>query len=511
MENLKKKFNDLKSKINIKYLHILIIIIGTIFIALPIFHSNLWFDEAYSVALAKHGFKEIWIIGGADVHPILYYMILHIIYLIFGSNSIIAYRVFSTLCISLLSILGFTHIRKDFGEKTGFIFSFLTLFLPVSSMYSSEIRMYTLGMLLGSIMGIYAYRIWKNKIGKSTFTLFGLSSLAVAYTHYYGLMMAGIVNFLLFVYLLYKVIKNKRKDKVSNKNLITFLIVAVVQIIAYVPWLVCFLTQLKQVNSGFWISIKFPDTFYEIVTLQFIGNLEMKIALVLTAIYYIYLIVRIVRMIVEKENVKPALWCFGIYISIILIALLISNIMASKILLYRYMIILTGLFIFGMSYLMAKENKGYFAKIICIMILISSFVSIKTSIYEAYNSNNQEFMDYIKTNIEENDIVVYSNAINGAVVATELSDVKDNVTYFYNKDKWGVHEAYKAFSPYIIKKEDLGEILDNYSGRIWLVESGNTYDLFNQINKKYNISKIEDKQFKSEYKNFTYTIELLEK
>lgn len=57
-------------KINTKYLHIAMIILGIAFISLSIFHNNLWFDESYSVAMAKHSFAEIWQIGGKDVHPI---------------------------------------------------------------------------------------------------------------------------------------------------------------------------------------------------------------------------------------------------------------------------------------------------------------------------------------------------------------------------------------------------------------------------------------------------------
>ena len=57
-------------------LHIALIIIGAIFISVSIFHSNMWFDESYSVAMARHSFSEIWQIGGTDVHPILYYFCL---------------------------------------------------------------------------------------------------------------------------------------------------------------------------------------------------------------------------------------------------------------------------------------------------------------------------------------------------------------------------------------------------------------------------------------------------
>ena len=123
---------DLIKKLNLKYVHITLIILGTIFISLSIFHTNLWFDESYSVGISNHTFKNIWIIGGSDVHPVFYYCILHILNLIFGNN-ILVYRLFSMICTAVLGIIGFTHIRKDFGEKariTIFIFSIL---LPCGS------------------------------------------------------------------------------------------------------------------------------------------------------------------------------------------------------------------------------------------------------------------------------------------------------------------------------------------------------------------------------------------
>ena len=58
------------------WLFIAIILIGTIFLSIPAFHSNIWFDESYSVAIANHSFSEIWAIGSHDVHPILYYWML---------------------------------------------------------------------------------------------------------------------------------------------------------------------------------------------------------------------------------------------------------------------------------------------------------------------------------------------------------------------------------------------------------------------------------------------------
>lgn len=491
---------NILEKINLKYLHIAIIIIGILFISLSIFHTNMWFDESYSVAMARHSFAEIWQIGGNDVHPIFYYFCLHILYLMFGGNVII-YRIFSTFTIALLGIIGYTHIRKDFGEKTGLLFSFLTLFLPVASQYSGEIRMYSLGMLLGTIMAIYAYRIYKGENKKTTYIFFGLSSLLVAYTHYYGLMLAGIINLLLFIFL----VKNRKERK---NDLIKFIVTAAIQVVLYVPWLVCFLIQLKNVSSGFWISLSFPGTLYEILTMQYKGNLPFQ-PIILTTIFYSYITYLVVKT--NKEDRKPATWCFMIYIAIILIALFVSLCMQSVILLYRYLLIITGIFIFALAFFIAKETKIWRTMTICAIILIMSIYSNVISIKEAYNNENREFVTYIDSQIQDGDIIIYSNAINGAVVTTEISQKHDNISYFYDKENWNVEEAYKAFAPYMEIKDTLNEILDNYSGRVWIIEAGNTHDLLNEIAEKYNINKIEDRQFTNKYKNYQYTIELIEK
>ena len=491
---------NILEKINLKYLHIAIIIIGILFISLSIFHTNMWFDESYSVAMARHSFAEIWQIGGNDVHPIFYYFCLHILYLMFGGNVII-YRIFSTFTIALLGIIGYTHIRKDFGEKTGLLFSFLTLFLPVASQYSGEIRMYSLGMLLGTIMAIYAYRIYKGENKKTTYIFFGLSSLLVAYTHYYGLMLAGIINLLLFIFL----VKNRKERK---NDLIKFIVTAAIQVVLYVPWLVCFLIQLKNVSSGFWISLSFPGTLYEILTMQYKGNLPFQ-PIILTTIFYSYITYLVVKT--NEEDRKPATWCFMIYIAIILIALFVSLCMQSVILLYRYLLIITGIFIFALAFFMAKETKICRTMTICAIILIMSIYSNVISIKEAYNNENREFVTYIDSQIQDGDIVIYSNAINGAVVTTEISQKHDNISYFYDKENWNVEEAYKAFAPYMEIKDTLNEILDNYSGRVCIIEAGNTHDLLNEIAEKYNINKIEDRQFTNKYKNYQYTIELIEK
>ena len=93
--------------------HGVFIAVGSLFLLLTAFHGDIWFDESYSVAIASQSFSAIWTYGSCDVHPILYYCALHILYLIagvgFGANTTIlitVYRVFTVLGAITLALLG---------------------------------------------------------------------------------------------------------------------------------------------------------------------------------------------------------------------------------------------------------------------------------------------------------------------------------------------------------------------------------------------------------------------
>ena len=56
-----------------------ILIIAGVLYALLALSRNIWADEAYTFAMLRHSFPEIWRITAADVHPPLYYLsLIHI-------------------------------------------------------------------------------------------------------------------------------------------------------------------------------------------------------------------------------------------------------------------------------------------------------------------------------------------------------------------------------------------------------------------------------------------------
>lgn len=493
-----------KKKDKILILNIIIIILGTIFISLGAFHTNIWFDESYSVAISNHSFSEIWNIGGNDVHPVFYYMMLKIVSLIFGNN-ILVFRLFSIVPIVILSILGITHIRKDYGERTGIIFSFLTLFLPIIAAYSSEIRMYTWVMLFVTITAIYANRIYINELSIKNWVIFALFSLLSAYTHYYGLMFAGIINVILFIYLL----KN-RKGK--NKDLKIFIIQAIVECLLYVPWLYYFIKQLTSVGGGYWIKLEFPDTLYNVLGIQYMGSLSNIFGFCFAICLYIYLGFVIYRCKKERISVKNARNSLLLYVLIVFIAFLIS--LKSPILYPRYLMTITGLLIFFIADIMAKEKSKYITIEICIIIFVTSLISNINIINNNYDNTNMKQIEYLEENIKDDDIIVYSNIGNGSVFAVYF---KDNKQYFYNGDHWNVEEAYKAYGPQMETVEDL-DFLKDYKGRIWIIDSiDNSFynDKFKTDNYKVIDSKViktkYPSSFDTNYSGYEYNLILIEK
>lgn len=493
-----------KKKDKILILNIIIIILGTIFISLGAFHTNIWFDESYSVAISNHSFSEIWNIGGNDVHPVFYYMMLKIVSLIFGNN-ILVFRLFSIVPIVILSILGITHIRKDYGERTGIIFSFLTLFLPIIAAYSSEIRMYTWVMLFVTITAIYANRIYKNELSIKNWVIFALFSLLSAYTHYYGLMFAGIINVILFIYLL----KN-RKGK--NKDLKIFIIQAIVECLLYVPWLYYFIKQLTSVGGGYWIKLEFPDTLYNVLGIQYMGSLSNIFGFCFAICLYIYLGFVIYRCKKERISVKNARNSLLLYVLIVFIAFLIS--LKSPILYPRYLMTITGLLIFFIADIMAKEKSKYITIEICIIIFVTSLISNINIINNNYDNTNMKQIEYLEENIKDDDIIVYSNIGNGSVFAVYF---KDNKQYFYNGDHWNVEEAYKAYVPQMETVEDL-DFLKDYKGRIWIIDSTDS-SFYNDKFKTDDYKVIDSKviktkypsSFDTNYSGYEYNLILIEK
>ena len=567
-------------KINYKIFYISIILLGTLFILISCFHSNMWFDESYSIAIAKHSFKEIWQIGSHDVHPVLYYIMIRIVMLI-TNNSIVCVRLFSCVPLILMSILGYSFIRKEFGNKAGLIFTFFSLFFPTLLTYAGEIRMYTWAMLFVTMMFVYAYTImnnynvrevlsddnnimYENKIkSKNTllkyWIIFSIFSLASAYTHYYALVVAAIINVGMFIYFIiaytksskndtsnYDDIKNdnKKSEKINSENirndniknesikdgsketiilkdrktykfnLISSIVSAVVQIILYLPWLFVFISQTKVVSKGFWVKFPTPLNVIEFIYTGNIGEgsvpkyLSIPFSLISIA-FLIYLIVKnwkrnsIKTKFPKTKETKTTKVIALIWVAIILIMCLASLIMKQSVFYQRYLFTLMGLFLIGFSILLSGENKKIIATYCLCILIISTILNINL-INTNYDYTNNEPMAYLKSELQQNDWILISDQdYSGYIcVATLLNDFSKVINYDVNN--WNIKEAYKCYGNTILNLDEINGI----KGRMWIISAINS-NIPNEVAEKFNAEILDGKEFKTKYKGFEYKFTLI--
>lgn len=271
------KGKNLAGREPLKVAHIVVIVAGVVLLASLSAYSALWFDESYSVALVRHPLGELWRIASSDVHPPLYYYLLKLVWLLFPDD-VVAYRLFSVAALGCLSLLGYTHLRRDFGGRVGIAFSFLTLVSPWSFRVSSQIRMYSWAALFMGVCLIYGLRVIRAlreaRLGEVAPTLpqhwwvvLCLSSAAAANCHYFALMAAFSVNLCVIVAL--ACARRCLRDTHAMRD---YVLTAALACASFAPWVGAMLGQAGHVSQYFWIKLDLPRALLQIVCFPFLDS-----------------------------------------------------------------------------------------------------------------------------------------------------------------------------------------------------------------------------------------------
>ena len=318
-------------------------------------------------------------------------------------------------------------------------------------------------------------------------------------------MAAGLINLILLVYL----VKNKKKEVYIKQ-----IILGIIQGLLYLQCIIYFSSQLKSMHdNGFWISLG-PETIIQIGSLLFSGSLYAWIGFIISLFVYGYLIYLIRKE--EKENIKPVRYALLVIVLLILASLIMSVILWSPILYYRYLTVVAGLMIFAISYMFAKSAKPCILYTFIAITILTTIPSNIIMISHNYDKSNNEPIDFIKNNIQENDVIVYPGIGTGAIMSAKFPQYKQ---YFYNAEDWGVEEAYKAFGP-AMQTYTTDDFLNDEEcqGRIWLVLDFYKVDYFNEKFNNDNYRVLAKKQYFTKYnkekaqnKETEYNIYLIEK
>ena len=212
------------------------------------FHSItvpvIWYDEAYSLLLAEGSPAFIWTTTARDVHPPLYYVLLHFWMVLFG-NGVLAARSVSALadvgtlllCIKLMSLVT--------TRRATWIAALLLALLPISVRYSQEVRMYTLlgFWLMGATVALVC---WLKASEQKRYPVFYVLLMTAAfYTHYFAALCV-LVHWLCWL----------QTCNDSRSLAIPFCAWAVANsaiVVLYLPWIPHFIDQLLRMDGLEWI------------------------------------------------------------------------------------------------------------------------------------------------------------------------------------------------------------------------------------------------------------------
>lgn len=203
--------------------------------------QSFWNDEGNSASLSARS-PELIVEGTAsDIHPPLYYLLLHGWRQLAGDSEF-ALRALSAFAGVLLVAGTFALGRHLFAGTTlpALVATLITAFNPALVYYSQEARMYELLGLLAVLatLSLYLFRPWLA--GRRRTWSYGLAYLLLVvaglYTHYFFAAMLLAHNFLIFVWLLFRRVDLKR-------TLLGWAGLMMTAVLAFLPWLPIFLRQ----------------------------------------------------------------------------------------------------------------------------------------------------------------------------------------------------------------------------------------------------------------------------
>ncbi len=283
--------------------------------------QSVWFDEAYSIMLAKQPVTELLRLTSLDTHPPFYYLLLKGWAGIFGWSEL-ALRSLSVIAMGGALVISVLFVKKYFGVKAALMALVFAAITPFLLRYGFEIRMYALASLIGiSATWALVCAVHEENIKKQRW-LFVLYAALIAlgiYTLYY-LAILWIVHVVWLIWL-----ACSRKQSVVKQH---WWLAYGGGVLLFLPWLPTFMSQLtngalapiaQQMTVENLVGVVSFLSLYQ-AAWQLNGLLSLVVVLIISLI--VYVTVKAFKQVDKKQ--KPYLVFLALYafLPILLIALI---------------------------------------------------------------------------------------------------------------------------------------------------------------------------------------------
>jgi 4-amino-4-deoxy-L-arabinose transferase-like glycosyltransferase len=216
----------------------IIVLFFLVFLAFSLYtfrldYQSLWYDEGFSVYLARMSLSEITTRTAHDIHPPFYYYLLHFWILVFGSSEFslrFLSAVFGALMVPLLWATG----RRMLGEGSGLLSAALVAISPLFLWYSQEARMYTLVTFLCLLSTYLLLRVMGGSGRRALlWTAYVVTNVVAVYTHFYAFF---VLAFQLLFFVSWWVLERTGRLRQGWPILVSGLVSQGAVVAAYLPW-----------------------------------------------------------------------------------------------------------------------------------------------------------------------------------------------------------------------------------------------------------------------------------
>ena len=204
---------------------------------LRVFHltaESIWLDEAFSVSISRLSVPQIVQAAAPDVHPPLYYFLLHYWMMVFGTSES-AVRLpsvlFGVLAIPMIYLVG----RQLFNKEAGLVGALILALSSFNIYYSQEIRMYSLMVLL-ALLSMYFFWRFLQQSNLVSSVGYVLSTTLLMYTHNYGWFVVIAQNIYVVTLLL---LSKNRAYKLKH-----WVALQAINLALFVPWMAVLIAQI---------------------------------------------------------------------------------------------------------------------------------------------------------------------------------------------------------------------------------------------------------------------------
>lgn len=224
---------------------LLILSLGAVLRIVNLGSDSIWLDEAYSVQFAHLPLPQLLDeTARSDVHPPLYYILLHFWLNLFGDSEA-ATRALSVLFGLLAILMIYMVAALLFDRATGLLSALLLALSLFHIEFAQEARMYTLLALL-ALCSFYFFLKLCAETRAVALIGYVVSTSLLMHTHVYGFFIIAAEN--LFFFSLYF-----SRRELFKRLLVRWLLMQAALAVLFLPWLSVMLQQFKRVQRGFWI------------------------------------------------------------------------------------------------------------------------------------------------------------------------------------------------------------------------------------------------------------------